>query len=316
VSRLLEVEGLSTELHLRGVAVRVVDDVSFSLEAGAALGLVGESGCGKTVTALSLMALLPDGGRVVAGKIHFDGAARDARARSALRGRGFTMMFQEPASALNPVLSIGEQIAEPLRLQQGVSPAAARTRAAALLREVGLGDPELLLARYPHQLSGGMRQRVLLAAALACEPRLLIADEPTTALDATVQAQVLEVLLQLKRSRNLALLLISHDLSAVARVCERVAVLYAGKVIEEGPTPQVLSRPRHPYTRGLIDARPVLGLRGAFAAIAGQVPLPGQWPSGCRFRDRCTRATDLCLQPPATTRDDHGHAVACHHPLA
>jgi len=290
----------------------LVDGARLSVEKGQARGLVGESGSGKTLLALASLGLLPASLRLASGEVWFDGAKVDAGALATLRGRKVAMVMQEPLSALDPVLTIGAQIAEVFEVN-GASRAEAKRRAIALIEQVGIAGAEARFGSYPHQLSGGMRQRALIAAALACEPRVLIADEPTTALDVTVQAQILELLDRQRKERGLALVLISHDLELVARWCEQISVLYAGAVVEEGPTAEVLAQPRHPYTAALLKARPRLGSREAPVAIRGVVPPADQRPSGCRFRDRCDRADARCEVEPALSGAPH--AFACVHPL-
>jgi len=320
---LLELRDLITELHQPGVGVaRVVDHVSLTLERGETLGLVGESGCGKTMTALSILRLLPETARVVGGEVRLEGedllAAGEARLR-AVRGGKVGMVFQEPMTALNPVLTVGEQVAEVLRAHLGLGRAAAWQRAIELLTRVGLPAASERASAYPHQLSGGLRQRALIAAALACDPVLLIADEPTTALDPTLQAQVLVLLAELRRERGMGLLLISHDLGVIAESCDRVAVLYAGQVVEEAPARALFASPRHPYTAALL---------GAARALAGGVPpgsalpeLPGGVADpfhpapGCRFAARCSRAAEACRAPVAQG-GVAPHRYRCVRPLA
>jgi peptide/nickel transport system ATP-binding protein/oligopeptide transport system ATP-binding protein len=286
----------------QGVA-KAVDGVSFDVLAGETLGIVGESGCGKTVTSLSLLGLLPrPPARIMDGSsIRFRGeelvGAQERRLR-ALRGNDISMIFQEPMSSLNPVRRVGSQITEPLRVHRGMPRKAARAHAIRLLEEVGIPEPGRRVDEYPHQLSGGMRQRVMIAMALACEPRLLIADEPTTALDVTIQAQILELLAQLRESHNMSVLLITHDLGVVAEVCDRVIVMYAGQVVEQGTVHQVFAEPAHPYTRALLDALPSVDDPGQpLVAIPGTVPSPSRWPEGCRFEPRCRFAASGCERP-------------------
>jgi peptide/nickel transport system ATP-binding protein len=290
--------------------------VSFSLDRGATLGLVGESGCGKSLTALALMGLLPEGARIT-GSITFDGrelTALDDAAMAALRGDRIGMVFQEPMTALNPVHRIGRQIAESLRLHRGLDASAARAEALRLLERVQLPQARARLDAWPHQLSGGQRQRVVIAIALACGPDLLIADEPTTALDATVQREVLDLLDELKRDSGMALLLISHNLDVMAARVQRLAVMYGGRIVEHGPTRAVFEAPAHPYTRGLFAARPRLGLaRGTrLATIRGRVPALHEMPTGCAFADRCDLAVDACrAAPPPQQAVNADHAVRC-----
>lgn len=310
-------------VRVRGLTVtaagqRAVDEVSFDIAPGERVGLIGESGSGKTLTALAIMGLLPEGVRA-SGSVAYRGdellrLAEPERAR--LRGDAIGMVFQEPLTALNPVMRVGDQIAESLRIHRGASRRAARREALALLRRVHMPDPEEKLDAYPHELSGGQRQRVVLAIAIACEPDLVIADEPTTALDVTVQAGILR-LLDEATSGDAALLLITHDLPVVAAVCERVLVMYGGRIVEQGATREVLTHPRHPYTAGLLAAVP--SLDGPTAArlptIAGTVPPLGGFPSGCVFRDRCDRADTACVTEPALAWDGE-RAAACWHPVA
>jgi len=307
---LLEIEDLRVEFG----AAAPVDGVSLALDAGRTLGLVGESGCGKTLTALAVMRLVPPPGHVGAGRIRFDGRdllALDERAMRATRGRAIGMVFQEPMAALNPVLAVGAQIAEAAAVH-GAGRAAARARALEMLRLVEIADPERRADAYPHQLSGGMRQRVMLAMALACEPRMLIADEPTTALDVTIQAQVLDLLAALQRRLGMAVLLVTHDLGVVAERADDIAIMYAGRIVETGAAADVLAAPLHPYTRGLLASLPAPGRRGRLEAIPGSVPDPLRLPSGCRFRDRCGDAIADCarIDPPLRTITS-GRRVAC-----
>ncbi|VUS66974.1 Oligopeptide transport ATP-binding protein OppD [Klebsiella pasteurii] len=306
----------------RGEDIALVDNVSFALEAGEMLGLVGESGSGKTVTCRALMRLLPgDGLRISGGEVVLDG--RDILPlsegqMSAVRGREIGMIFQNPTSHLNPVMTIGEQIAESRRLHFAANRRQAREDALALLRQVGIPDPQNRLNSYPHEFSGGMRQRAMIAVALAPEPRLLIADEPTTALDVTVQMQILRLLSDLRAELGLAVIMITHDLGVVAQTCDRIAVMYGGRLCEVGDKREVLAGPLHPYTRGLIDCQPANeGGRGRLTIIDGQPPSADHFPSGCRFHPRCRRADEACLQPPPLHygQDRHSHAVACHHRL-
>ena len=307
---LLEIE----DLRIAFGAATPVDGVSLSLDAGGTLGLVGESGCGKTLTALAVMRLVPPPGRLVGGRVRFEGRnllALDEPAMRDLRGRAVGMVFQEPMTALNPVLTVGEQVAEAAALH-GAGRAAARARAVEMLRLVEIPDPERRAAAYPHQLSGGMRQRVMLAVALACEPALLIADEPTTALDVTIQAQVLDLLAALQRRLGMAVLLVTHDLGVVAERTDAVAIMYAGRIVESGAAAALFAAPRHPYTKGLLASMPRSGGRGRLEAIPGTVPDPLHLPSGCRFRDRCREAIADCagIDPPLRDIGD-GRRVAC-----
>ena len=285
--------------------VRAVQEVSFTIRAGQTVGVVGESGCGKSVTALSLMGLLPpQAARIDGGEILFAGQdlLRLNKARMAdLRGNQLAMIFQEPMSALNPVLTVGEQLCEPLIRHRGESPKLAWQHAIQLLADVGLARAASLMASYPHQLSGGMLQRVMIAMALSCQPKLLIADEPTTALDVTVQAQILRLLRDQARANRMAMMLITHDLGVIAQMAEHVVVMYAGRIVEQGATADILRNPQHPYTQGLIASRPVPGeRRRRLYSIPGQVPDLAALPVGCAFAERCANATVRCRQgvPP------------------
>ena len=301
---LLEVAGLSTWFFTDQGVARAVDGVSFHVDESETVGLVGESGCGKTVTSLSLMGLVPSPpGRVLEGSsIRFRGeelAGASERRLREVRGGDIAMIFQEPMTSLNPVFTVGSQIVEALRLHLGLGKREARERAVALLQEVGIPEPAMRVDEYPHQLSGGMRQRVMIAMALAAGPSLLIADEPTTALDVTIQAQILELLAELRRRHRMAVLLITHDLGVVAEVCDRVVVMYAGQVVETGTVEQIFHRPTHPYTEGLLASLPRVDDRGArLRPIPGVVPPPTLWPPACRFADRCPSAWERCLTDP------------------
>ena len=321
-AKLLDVQDLQVEFKTRRGTALVLNGVEFELNAGETLCVVGESGCGKSMTALALLRLIPmPPGRIRGGRVLFNGedllAASDARMRE-VRGNRISMIFQEPMTSLNPVFSVGEQIAESLRLHAGLDGAAARERAIEMLRQVGIPAPERRVDEYPHQLSGGMRQRVMIAMALACRPDILIADEPTTALDVTVQAQIFDLLRELQRDKGTAIVLITHDMGAVAEMADRVMVMYAGRVIEQGTAAQVLGEPGHPYTRGLIECLPELGSsaigedREALPEIAGMVPSIWELGSGCAFRERCPHAHDRCDQlPPLFSAHGSRHAAAC-----
>jgi peptide/nickel transport system ATP-binding protein len=311
---LLDVTDLRTYFRTDMGVARAVDGVSFHVEEGETLGLVGESGCGKTVTSLSVMGLIP----TPPGKILEDSSIRlcdeelvgapEARLRQ-IRGNDISMIFQEPMTSLNPVLTVGSQIAEALKLHRGLGPTRAREVGVGLLKEVGIPGPDQRYDEYPHQLSGGMQQRVMIAMALSCEPRLLIADEPTTALDVTIQAQILELLAGLQEMHDMAVLLITHDLGVVAEVCDRVVVMYAGQVVETGTVEEIFEEPQHPYTRGLLDSLPDIASRGRrLQPISGVVPSPVNWPPACRFADRCSRAWDRCHTetPPLEPLTDRG----------
>jgi peptide/nickel transport system ATP-binding protein len=312
---LLEVAGLSIDLPTSEGARRIVNDISFTLGVGETLGIVGESGSGKTITALALMGLLPDGA-IVSGSAVFEGQdltkLGEAEMR-ALRGDRIAMIFQEPMTALNPLHSIGRQIAEPLILHRGLSKSAAHAEAVRLLGRVGLPDPERRARAYPHELSGGQRQRAMIAMALSCEPRLIIADEPTTALDVTVQAQILDLIADLGEKSEMALILVSHDLAVVAQNCARVLVMYGGVAMESGRTDEVLERPAHPYTRALLAARPRVGAPrgGRLNAIAGGAPSPGSAP-GCPFAGRCPLTIAACSDAlPEPVMLGEGHFARC-----
>jgi peptide/nickel transport system ATP-binding protein len=317
---LLEVDDLRVTLPGVHGPVQALHGVSFSLERGATLGLIGESGCGKSLTALALMGLLPDGA-TVQGRLRFDDQDLLSLPETdwcRLRGRRMALVFQEPMTALNPLHTVGRQVAEPLRLHRGLSASAARAEGLRLLERVQLPQAAQRLGAYPHQLSGGQRQRVLIAMALACAPQLLIADEPTTALDAHLQHEVLDLLQQLVREDNMALLLISHDLGVVADRVQRLLVMYAGRVVESGPTATVFACRAHPYTQGLYAARPRLGQRASngqrlrLATIPGRVPELGALPPGCAFAERCALARDDCRAAvPAARAIGPAHAAWC-----
>jgi|TARA_R110000772_G_scaffold266742_1_gene389567 peptide/nickel transport system ATP-binding protein len=315
---LLEVDQLITEFATDEGLVRAVDGVSFEVEAGATLGIVGESGCGKSVTALSMMRLLPQPmGRIAGGSITFQGTdltRLDIPAMEKVRGRRIGMVFQEPMTALNPVHTIGRQLTEGMLLHKVCEPANALRAAADMLDRVGIPSPDLRLGEYPHQLSGGMRQRVVIAMALACEPDLLIADEPTTALDVTIQAQILELIADLQRRMGMAVIMITHDLGVIAETCEQVVVMYAGKVAEQGSVFDIFDRPAHPYTRGLLASIPRLETpaKSRLGVIEGMVPGLRDLPIGCRFENRCEHAIDRCReQVPAPELVAPGHTVSC-----
>ena len=315
---LLEVEHLTVALATAQGRVALVRDVGFALPAGGTLGIVGESGSGKSLTALAMMGLLPLGAQVT-GKVRFEGQDLTQMPEPqlcALRGAAMAMVFQEPMTALNPLHRIGDQIAEPLRLHRRLGRVAAHAQAVALMQRVGLQDPQRRAKSYPHELSGGQRQRAMIAMALACGPKLLIADEPTTALDATTQAQILDLIAGLVEDMQMALLLISHDLAVIAQNVTHVLVMYAGQIVESGMVAAVLAHPAHPYTRALLAARP--GLSGArLATIAGMAPKPGDVPPGCSFAPRCGFAIAACaMSPPALVDLGDGHLVRCIRPEA
>jgi peptide/nickel transport system ATP-binding protein len=319
---LLEIKDLRAHFFSGARVFKAVDGVSLAVDAGETVALVGESGCGKSVTALSILGLVPHPpGRIVGGEIWFEGRdllRLDRRALLGVRGNRIGMIFQEPMTSLNPVFTIGNQIIEAIREHRDVSRAEARRRAAMLLGRVGLADPDRLLAEYPHRLSGGMRQRAMIAMALSCEPRLLIADEPTTALDVTTQAQILDLLVDLQRELGMAILIITHDLGVVARMAARVAVMYAGRKVEEAATRDLFAAPLHPYTKGLIRALPnperdagLGGERQPLQEIPGIVPPLCDLPPGCSFAPRCSVARAACRQGPIALRELGGRSAAC-----
>jgi peptide/nickel transport system ATP-binding protein len=319
---LLEVENLQTHFRTPNGVNRAVDGVSFHVAEGETLAIVGESGCGKSVTAMSILRLVPEPPGKVAGAIRFEGRdlmTLDDRAMRGIRGNDISMIFQEPMTSLNPVLSIGRQLGETLRLHRGLDARATQARTIEMLNLVGIAEPARRLREYPHQMSGGMRQRVMIAMALACNPKLLIADEPTTALDVTIQAQILDLMAELKRRVGAAIVLITHDLGVVAEVAERVMVMYAGRKVEEAPVAALFRAPRHPYTQGLLGAVPKLGSSLAgdetrLAEIPGTVPSLKQRIVGCVFAGRCAYATELCRRvAPALELKAPGHLAACHY---
>jgi oligopeptide/dipeptide ABC transporter ATP-binding protein len=319
VGKLLEVRDLQTHFLTRGGVVRAVDGVSWDIDEGETVALVGESGCGKSVTALSIMRLVaPPAGRIVAGRVTFKG--RDLltlgeEAMRRVRGREIGMIFQEPMTSLNPVLTIGRQLTEGLEIHMGMSSSEARRRAVELLGMVGIPDGARRLPQYPHQFSGGMRQRMMIAMALACDPALVLADEPTTALDVTIQAQILELMKGLSRRLGVAMLIITHNLGVVARYADRVNVMYAGKIIERGTAPEVYGSPRHPYTLGLLRSVPRLDepRRARLAPIQGQPPDLTRLPPGCAFAPRCAYRVERCAHdvPPLEPVAPGGHVSAC-----
>ena len=313
---LLAVRDLRTEFMTERGRMTAVDGIDFTLDRGEMLGIVGESGCGKSVTSLSIMRLVAEPPGRVSGEIVFEGedllAMSDAQIRT-IRGNAIGMIYQEPLAALNPVLPIGLQIAEAVELHRGASRSEALARAAEMLRLVGIAAPKQRLAEYPHQLSGGMRQRVMIAMALACDPRLLIADEPTTALDVTIQAQILELIRKLRRELGMAVMLITHDLGVVAEMCERVIVMYAGRIVEEGDVLSIFTNPLHPYTAALLASMPRIDLpRGRLVSIDGAVPDPHARPVGCSFAPRCAHVQVRCrVQSPSLETLGVGRRAAC-----
>jgi peptide/nickel transport system ATP-binding protein len=318
---LLSVRDLKTHFFNEDGVTRAVDGVSFEIAPGETLGIVGESGCGKSVTALSVLRLLPARlGRTVGGSITFEGRnlleLAEDEMRS-VRGNAIAMIFQEPMTSLNPVLTVGHQIAESIRIHEGKTAEEARARAGEMLELVKIPDARKRLDDYPHQFSGGMRQRVMIAMALACNPRLLVADEPTTALDVTIQAQILKLMLELKERTGAAVILITHDLGVVAETCQRVMVMYAGRKIEEASVEDLFDRPAHPYTRGLMASIPRLnkrlGARPRLSEIPGMVPNLREPIAGCAFAPRCAHAAEICrAEPPPLRAVETGHLAACH----
>ena len=314
---ILEVRGLEVTFATDRGALKAADGVSFALRPGLTLGLVGESGCGKTVTALALLRLVPPPGRITGGRVLFGGddlLALSERAMEDIRGKRISMVFQEPTTAFNPVLTIGDQIAEALIIHGGAGRAEAHAAAVGMLEKVGIPDPAERAGTYPHQMSGGMRQRAMIAMALICRPDILIADEPTTALDVTIQAQILDLMGEMQREFGVAILFISHDLAVISEMADEVMVMYAGRVVERAPADALLAHPLHPYTRGLIETLPRAGVgRERLPAIPGTVPDLGALPDGCRFSDRCPLADDGCrAADPPLTGAPGGRWVACY----
>jgi oligopeptide/dipeptide ABC transporter ATP-binding protein len=319
----LDVQGLRTSFFTEGGEVKAVDDISFQVRKGRTLGIVGESGCGKSVTSLSIMRLIPNPpGRIVGGKILYRG--RDIVTLSAeemrkIRGDEISMIFQEPMTSLNPVFTIGNQICEAIELHQKLKPREAREKAIEMLKLVGIPAAEERIDEYPHQLSGGMRQRIMIAMALSCTPNVLIADEPTTALDVTIQAQILDLLRELQKKLGMAIILITHDLGVVAEVADDVAVMYAGRIVEQGPVREIFKNPRHPYTRGLLNSIPTLSQdptgkikKRRLETIPGIVPNLLDLPKGCRFQERCTRVGEDCRGvEPELRNATPSHLVRC-----
>ncbi|MGD0980902.1 MAG: ABC transporter ATP-binding protein, partial [Solirubrobacteraceae bacterium] len=316
----LEVKNLSTHIQLSRSVVEAVGNVDFKIDAGETLGLVGESGSGKSMTGLSLLGLLPNGGHIIEGSVKVDGvelvglSERDLRS---VRGNDVAMIFQDSQSSLNPTMAIGEQVAEPVRVHRGASKTEARDRALEVLDLVGLPQPRERMGDYPHQLSGGLRQRVMIAIALACEPKILIADEPTTALDVTIQAQILALLDDLEERLGMATLLITHDMGVVAGRTDRINVMYAGRIVETAPTDRLFTSMRHPYTQALLGSIPSLDQdrTRALYTIPGLPPDLAPPPAGCRFAARCSRATDQCRENEPPLEGNDGHLFACWHPV-
>ncbi|WP_330543715.1 ABC transporter ATP-binding protein [Aeromonas hydrophila] len=318
---ILEVRDLAVEFAVDDGKIKVLDGVSFKVAPGQTLGVVGESGCGKSVTSLAIMGLLPKPhGQVVAGSIRFQGEELLSLAPDQMykvRGNRISMIFQEPMTALNPVQTVGDQLMEVFRLHRpDYSKAQRREAAIAMLQKVGIPEPAQRFAVYPHNLSGGMRQRVMIAMALACEPALLICDEPTTALDVTIQAQILELMKELQAQTGMAIIFITHDLGVVAELCDEVVVMYAGRAVEQADVFELFDHPRHPYTHGLMSSIPRLEdePKSLLKTIKGQVPALHEMPAGCRFSNRCPHATEICVSAiPATEQLAERHGVACHH---
>jgi len=317
---LLEIRDLVTVFDTVRGRIKAVDGVSLQINSGETLGIVGESGCGKTMLALSVMRLVPANGKIINGEIIFSGqdllklSEEEMRIR---RGSEISMIFQEPMTSLNPVLRVGEQIAEAIRLHQNLPAKQAMDLSVDLLREVGIADPQKRVRDYPHNLSGGMRQRVMIAMAMSCHPQLLLADEPTTALDVTIQAQILDLISALKQKNNMAVVLITHDLGVIAQSAQKVAVMYAGKIVESSPVEEIFAKPLHPYTQGLLESRPARcvesGRKGDYLkTIPGSVPGLYDFISGCRFHDRCSYAFEKCVQKePNLLEIESGHYVSC-----
>lgn len=317
---LLHIENLTVEFGSEKSPFRAVDDVCLEIDKGEVLGIVGESGSGKSVTAKALMGLIDWPGRVVAEKLEFDGQNLQSmpdKQRRKITGRDIAMVFQEPMTSLNPCFTTGFQIAEALKIHEGGSRSERYTRSLELLEQVGIPDPSARLKAFPHQLSGGMSQRVMIAMAIACNPRLLIADEPTTALDVTIQAQIIDLLLNLQKQRQMALILITHDLALVAEAAHRIVVMYAGQVVETGPVPEIFETPRHPYTAALLEALPERSIGATrLKTIPGVVPGQYDRPTGCLLNPRCEFATERCRQEtPHLQTDADGRQVRCHTPL-
>ena len=313
---LVEVKSLKTYFRTEESIVKAVDDVSFQIEKGQTVCVVGESGCGKSVTALSMMRLVSAPGEIAGGEIFYQGQnllSLDKKEMKRLRGKDISMIFQEPMSSLNPVFTVGEQITETILEHEAVTKLEAYERAIELITLVGIPRPKEIMESYPHELSGGMLQRIMIAIALSCNPQLLIADEPTTALDVTIQAQILDLLRRIKKEFNMAILMITHDLGVVAEMADYVVVMYAGKVIEQGPVLELFKNPKHPYTKGLLKSKPVLGQRkDRLYSIPGQVPNLADLENSCYFHDRCEHCMEICkVKMPALKQDQNGQSVAC-----
>ena len=312
---LLKVRGLTTYFFTDAGVVHAIDEISFDVMKGEILGLVGETGCGKSMTALSVMKLIPFPGKIVKGNIFYKGedlSFKSKKEMSRIRGNDLAMIFQDPSSSLNPSHKIGDQVAEPIKIHTKISRKLAREKAVEIMGKVGLPDPEELRRRYPHELSGGMKQRIMIATAISCGPDLLIADEPTTALDVTIQAQILHLIKLLKEDLGSSIILITHDFGVVAEMCDRVAVMYAGKIVEVADVMTIFNKPLHPYTKGLLKALPT-GNRsqGNLQTIEGIVPNLINPDPGCRFRPRCNKAMKKCIEDPPTINAGGGQSVAC-----
>jgi oligopeptide/dipeptide ABC transporter ATP-binding protein len=316
---LLDLRDLKTYFFTSDGVAKAVDGVSYGLHRGETLGVVGESGCGKSVTALSILRLVPDPpGRIVGGEIMFEGTNLLKLSRAEMRrirGNEISMIFQEPMTSLNPVFTIGNQISEAIILHQGLSKRDALAKSIEMLRKVGIPSPERRVHEYPHQLSGGMRQRAMIAMALSCNPKILLADEPTTALDVTIQAQILDLMFSLKEQIGMAIILITHNLGVVAESARRVVVMYCGKVVEEGPVVEIFKAPQHPYTQGLLRSMPGLTPRHQhLPVIPGRVPELSELPAGCRFAPRCANRIDRCASHPSLDRVETNHELRCYNP--
>lgn len=316
---LLDVRDLCIDFETSQGTLRAVDKISFSIKKGESLGIVGESGCGKSVTALSILRLIRPPGRVQSKEMKFLGrdlSSVDESEMRSIRGNQISMIFQEPMTALNPVYTTGEQVAEAIRLHQKLKRKDAMVVATEMFKLVGISSPETRVHNYPHQMSGGMRQRVMIAMALACKPELLVADEPTTALDVTIQAQILDLLTKLQSEMGLGIILITHDLAVVADICQRVLVMYAGRIVESAPVSDLFATPHHPYTAGLLNSLPSSSKLGdRLQEIPGMVPPLGQLPPGCKFQDRCSARTALCEESEPELVQLGSSFVRCHHPL-
>jgi len=318
-NKLLEIRGLKTVFVSEEGQAAAVDGVDLDLKEGETLGLVGESGCGKSVTALSIMRLVPSPGKTVAGTIFFQGIELLSRPESQMRrirGDQISMIFQEPMTSLNPVFRVGEQIGEVFQVHRNMSKSDAAAASVTMLHKVGIPSPEARARDYPHQMSGGMRQRVMIAMALACDPKLMLADEPTTALDVTIQAQILELMNRIKTEKGTGIILITHDLGVVAEMADRVAVMYTGMIVEEAPVKSLFKSPQHPYTIGLLKSIPRIDEAGKakrtrLHVIKGMVPDLRRLPTGCTFQDRCPEVQPICIEPPVLERKPSGHLVRC-----